>query len=357
MVGAMSVGAMNSDILDDIYAAACDPGRWPDVLQRLGDQFGARGGLIQVGVEGRHRWVSSPEVVGIMEAFEAGGYHLGNPRIERALQRRDPGFMIDHDMMSHEAMAALPMFRDLLWPRGWNVAAGTIIESSTGEGIAMSLEGLPDEATARWAASQMNGLRPAIARAIVLSQRLDIERAQTTVNALRLVGLPAAVTTADGRLLAANADFEALEPEIFRVSRGKLILVGASEAAVAAARANGASIPVCGELDRRVVHVAPIRGRARDVFTGGQALFVAAPVGGVSPLAPDLLGALFDLTPAEARVARHVAAGGLLEEMARARGASMNTLRSQLKAAMAKAGVNRQLELALLLATFTPPTP
>ena len=49
-----------------------------------------------------------------------------------------------------------------------------------------------------------NSMRPHLARAGLLAARLGLERAQTMVATLAAIGLPAAVLTASGRVLAAN---------------------------------------------------------------------------------------------------------------------------------------------------------
>jgi DNA-binding CsgD family transcriptional regulator len=64
--------------------------------------------------------------------------------------------------------------------------------------------------------------------------------------------------------------------------------------------------------------------------------------------APDL-EQLFDLSPAEARLARLLADGLSMEEAAVHLGVSRNTVRSQLQAIFAKTGTNRQGELVRLL--------
>ena len=58
-----------------------------------------------------------------------------------------------------------------------------------------------------------------------------------------------------------------------------------------------------------IAHVVPIRGSARDTFSRCAAMLMLTPV--TRPEAPsaDLIRSLFDLTPAEARVARGLAAG------------------------------------------------
>lgn len=63
---------------------------------------------------------------------------------------------------------------------------------------------------------------------------------------------------------------------------------------------------------------------------------------------PDL-EKLFDLSPAEARLARILADGASTEEAALQLGVSRNTVRSQLQAVFAKTGTNRQGDLVRLL--------
>ncbi|MEO5346040.1 MAG: hypothetical protein H7834_06645 [Magnetococcus sp. YQC-9] len=62
-----------------------------------------------------------------------------------------------------------------------------------------------------------------------------------------------------------------------------------------------------------------------------------------------LLKTLFDLTGAEAHLAQELASGRNLEEVAAAKGCSLNTVRNQLKAVFAKTGSNRQAELIRLV--------
>jgi DNA-binding CsgD family transcriptional regulator len=58
----------------------------------------------------------------------------------------------------------------------------------------------------------------------------------------------------------------------------------------------------------------------------------------------------FDLTPAEARLAAHLASGATLQAVAERLGISKETARNQLKMVFAKTGTNRQAQLVALLA-------
>jgi hypothetical protein len=78
-----------------------------------------------------------------------------------------------------------------------------------------------------------------------------------------------------------------------------------------------------------VAHVIPIRLSAREIFVRCAAALVLTPV--TLPQAPpvELVQSLFDLMPAEARVARSLAAGETVETIASARGVSRASGTSQ----------------------------
>ena len=98
-----------------------------------------------------------------------------------------------------------------------------------------------------------------------------------------------------------------------------------------------------------IAHVIPIRLSARDIFMRCAAALVLTPV--TAPKAPpvELVQSLFDLTPAEAQVARGLAAGETVDSLAGARGVSENTIRMQVRGVLEKTGCNRQADVVALL--------
>jgi DNA-binding CsgD family transcriptional regulator len=62
-----------------------------------------------------------------------------------------------------------------------------------------------------------------------------------------------------------------------------------------------------------------------------------------------VLQKLFQLTPAETRLARSISSGDTLEEAARTLGIKVCTARTQLASIFAKTGTNRQSQLTVLL--------
>jgi len=78
------------------------------------------------------------------------------------------------------------------------------------------------------------------------------------------------------------------------------------------------------------------------------ALFIHEPTY-TARISESVLCKLYDLTPAEARVARIMVNGGSTHEIADQNNTSVHTVRNQIKNVFAKTGATRQAELAILL--------
>jgi DNA-binding CsgD family transcriptional regulator len=115
------------------------------------------------------------------------------------------------------------------------------------------------------------------------------------------------------------------------------------------------SFPVRNANASMIAHVVPIRGSARDIFVRCAGIFMLTPV--TRPEAPpvELVRSLFDLTPAEARVARGLASGQTVKAIAEQGGTSANTVRTHLRSVMTKTGYNRQSDVVALLNGLRPP--
>ena len=61
-----------------------------------------------------------------------------------------------------------------------------------------------------------------------------------------------------------------------------------------------------------------------------------------------------DLTPSEARVARSLASGKTVDEIATDGGVSRNTIRTHLSSVLEKTGCNRQADIVALLTAISP---
>jgi DNA-binding CsgD family transcriptional regulator len=352
---------MDERFLEDLYEAAVVPELWPEVLRSFQGLTRGAGAVLITVADGQARWVSSSadfdEVVAThFERFS------GNGRTARLIGRNHAGFLRDIDIFTEAEMALEPVYADFLIPRGLGIGVATAIASPSGESFILHAERERREGPVDGEQiARLDRMRPHLARAMLLSARLDFERARGATQALEAMGLPAAVLDRSGRPLSINGLLAAMIPDVAQDRLSRLTLTNPAadmllETALATMgqHATGAavrSIPIAQEGDRPplIVHLSPVRGAAHDVFTRASTILVVTPVVlGDAPSATVVQG-LFDLTPAEARLAALIAAGSRPRDAAATLGVTEETARTTLKRVMAKTGLHRQAELVGLL--------
>jgi DNA-binding CsgD family transcriptional regulator len=305
-----------------------------------------------------------------MRPFVESGQLAGSQRMRRLLAARHAGFLRDLDVFTEAEMRDDPFYRDLLYPRGLGWAAATAIPLPTGDSFAITVEREyrlgPVEASTIQA---LDYLRPHLARTALLSARLQLDRARIASNTLAALGLAALVLDEHGKVLAANPLIEGLADFVTWRAHGGVsltdrnadkLLRDAIATTDAAAAPGSRSFPVRNaETDKTMVaHVIPIRLSARDIFSRCAAALVLTPVTLPLALPVELVQSLFDLTPAEARVARELASGLAVDDIATAGGVSPNTIRTHVRGVLEKTGCNRQSEVvALLTGIWSPRSP
>ncbi|MGE0715704.1 MAG: helix-turn-helix transcriptional regulator, partial [Alphaproteobacteria bacterium] len=348
-------------LTDRIYEAAAVPELWRGVLADVTTLTDAAFGCLFAFGGNDIRWIGTPESDALIQAYVSLPSPMPNPRLVRGFDHRIAGFQQDLDIFRPEEMAADPFYRDFLRPRGYGWCVGTFIELPDGDRMVVNMERRRDDGpftdeTVR----RLDLFRPHIARAAMLSARLGLERARATADALNAVGLPAAVLRAGGRIAAANAGLEALMPAAIVERRHRIALADPrADALLATALESigplheGAaglvrSLPIAGGEAHPplILHLVPVRGVAQDIFVRTAAILVVTPVEPREiPPIERVLQVLFDLSPAESRVARGIGSALTVEEIATAGRVSRETVRNQLKAVLQKTGTSRQAEL------------
>lgn len=248
-----------------------------------------------------------------------------------------------------------PVFTEFHRPRGLGWGAATAISVPSGDMLIVDVERRFEAGPVEPETVQaLDLLRPHLARAGLLSARLAFERVRATALALDLIGLPAAVLSREQKIIAANPRLEALMPNVVLDRRQRVALANPqADALPADALARSArswdaggigSVPIPATEDRPayIVHVVPIRRAGNDVFYNASVILVVTPVVPAEVPTADVLQGLFDLTPAEARIARSIAELHTIDTIAANLGVSRETIRTQLKAVLAKTGMNRQ---------------
>jgi DNA-binding CsgD family transcriptional regulator len=172
-----------------------------------------------------------------------------------------------------------------------------------------------------------------------------------------LIGFPAVVLGSRGRPLAANRLFENLMRGV-TCDRGERLVFAdrSTDTLFAAALLELGTSSRAGTVRSppMILRLITLRAGGQDVF-GASSILVVTRLDPPAAPAAELLQGLFDLTPAEARVARGIGEGRTIDTIAEMFGLSRETVRSQLKAVLGKAGVGRQADLVAILATVDMP--
>jgi DNA-binding CsgD family transcriptional regulator len=358
---------MKQELVDRIYASSFAPELWPEVMDELSSLAEARGGVLFAANPKGLNWKSSESVAEHMDAYATQGWiQRGQTRRARQLELNHAGFVIEADIFSLEELERDPTFSEFLRPRGLGWTVSTAMPLPTGDDLFICINrDYRRGPVERAVVEQLDELRPHLARGAFMAARMQLERARVASETLALIGLPALVLGPNGRVLAANGLIDAMRTHVrWRAHNGfslrdetadKLLadaIVSLHDDRSAAPRSFPARDPEAGTP--MIVHLIPIRGAARDIFAGCSAVLAMTPVG--APHAPpaELVQSLFDLTPAEARVARSLVVGKSIEDIASDGAVSRNTVRTHLRGVMEKTGCNRQAEVVALLGGLAP---
>ncbi|MDE1995325.1 MAG: helix-turn-helix transcriptional regulator [Rhizobiaceae bacterium] len=354
------------DLIDHIYEAAFVPEEWDRVLRGINEISGSIGATIFVFSDNAPpRGRTLENLQPLFDEFVKGDFWKFCDSVQRMCSLRPGSFVHVDDFMTAEEIEKDPV-RIRLREVGIGAHICSAIPTPNGELITYVFQralaaGLYDQP----AIDRLDYLRPHLARAGLVAARLGMERAKATVSGLKALGLPAAVLTSSGHVLTANTLLEEMSDVFLPAARERMSIVDPAADALlqqAIAERRGAiplvrSIPLPGKEGRPplVVHVLPLRRAAHDIFSGGDVLVVATTFS-PSAVVPSvsLLNALFDLTPAEARLATVLTSGRSLKIAAGESGVTVKTARTYLERIFRKTGTHRQSELVALLKAAQP---
>jgi len=160
----------------------------------------------------------------------------------------------------------------------------------------------------------------------------------------------------------ANAAAERLLGEDLQISSGRVLcrdprsndqLAGAIKALLWSEQAT--TTPVVAPKasgGKLVIYPMRLRGLTTSPLSAFHAILVITDTDAVNSAATSTFRDVFDLTPAESRLAAAIATGKDLETFAIERQLSRQTLRTQLRSIFLKTGTNRQAQLAVMLSTL-----
>ena len=241
---------MPETLIDRIYETAFVPDLWPPLLEEIGAASGSASGALQILNGGEAPlWTATDLIRDTLGGFIQSGLWRTCERPAGLAITDYAGFLSADDYLSAGQLArdpVVPLLRRL--GLGWQVA--TLIAMPSGETVGLTFERRFEEGRHE-ERGLLDGLRPHLARAALIAARLGLERARTTVATLGALGLPAAVLTGSGRVLAGNALLDET-PDLLPAAHGRLMLAHPSadrllrEAIQTPGGASAAqSIPIC----------------------------------------------------------------------------------------------------------------
>lgn len=361
----MNTDDLQPDLIDRIYECSFVPELWPGVLDSLAHLVDARGGQLFAVRDKVMSWITSDNLTETFEAYVSQGYFARCGRKVCLFTQNQPSFLAEHDYWTHEQLEANEIYRDFFRPRGLGWSACTGLAMPTQDNIVFTVErNFERGPVEREKIDALNSLRPHLARAALIAARLSMRSAQSASDTLATMGLPALVLDANGGVLQANALMNEQQHQLQWGAQDRIALVDSQANALlwAALPALDQSpqAPIHSFVLRgkdgvasQVAHVLPIRRSAHDIFASAHALLVITPLTARKAPPVELLRSLFDLTVAEARVARGLASGQSLDDLATSGGVSRNTVRTQLQQVLEKTGCTRQAEVTALLSNVT----
>jgi DNA-binding CsgD family transcriptional regulator len=346
-----------SPLIAALYEAAVYPSLWESVLTQLCAAVEFESAFL-FSSDGRSQSsVVTPSGKDVFSKFLAGGWQEKNERMHRMLAKGQHGFVHDYDVFSPDEIDKMPIYRDFLHPLGLGFGAGTFVQSPRDNQMILSLErrrerGLVDPETIQI----LDMIRPHLARAVMLTIEVHKRQAELTLSGLTMVGIPAAVISDSGRLVATNALFVDLESQLYfqafdqvrlrdrradQLFRISLLTVGSD--ADTAVR----SIPLPGSDTHpaSVIHILPLRNEARGFSSHGAAILFVSQARNDDDEPHSLLRGLYDLSNAEAKLAACILRGQDLRQASSSLGIKYETARKVSKAVYMKTGSTGQADL------------
>ena len=353
------------DLIGQIYEAALLPSLWAATFDRIA-RLTEHDGAIVFCTDGKDSTFIASDIFQPIASFVVSCRLVTeNSLFKRFIANNYDGFLTIEDLYTLEEWRADPFFNLIARRFDVNFGTGTVIRSPTAHNVIVRFNRrFSGEPTTREIATRLDALRPALARATLLASQEALKEARTAVMALNAIGMPAAALTKTGKVVIANASFEAYTDFFRPAAFGRLSLANPNldlqfVAALATlsekdASVGSRSLPVPSNGDRPplVVHLIPIFRQAHDLFATAQTLLLITPLKRPNLPPHYLLHGLFDLTAAESKLVQQLLAGDDLNSIALANNLQIGTVRKRLKSVLLKTGTHRQADLVALLSGF-----
>ena len=355
-----------SDLLDALYAAAGDHDAWGAFFARLSD-------IVPFSVvtfsafDDRNRNYAIEVSHGLPpEAWDLYNRHYGalDEWYLRARSVVREGWVNDGRMLCPNGdLVRTEFYNDFLRRFGWLHECAAVMEMRDSRMSVMTM--MRDGQHSEFSAEEIGAIRsvvPHLKRALSLHRKIvDLQFSNQAQSwALDRASFGIVLLNISGRVLLANNRANQMAADgVIRLSQSGLHALSCRDDAQLQALIRSASAPMSLESGGGALMLQHIEGRRIAVLITP----MKTPMAGVAPttavfLADDstqptsrreLLKALFELTPAETRLAERLAGGTSVSEAADLLGIAVGTARKQLKSVFQKTNTSRQAELVRIV--------
>ncbi|MBZ9854577.1 LuxR C-terminal-related transcriptional regulator [Mesorhizobium sp. CA13] len=359
-------------LVGQVYDAALEPGRWPQVLEALSDFLeGAATKLTFQNARTLRSEASSVRMPPEADLTYAQYYHKTNVFLPRVARLHAGTLIPVWNLLPREVYQRSEFYNDFCRPGDMCHPIGVVLANEPDMRVVFTCGRA--RTAGEFEPEHLDRLRrigPHLVRAASVRLRLtrsDISR-NANAEALNRVAQGVLIVAANGDILFANRAAEALLAEADGIRTEKTALRASRPAdaaqlqrliATAAERADAAGgVMALGRPGPRrplSVLVAPLIIESTWFVTGRPAaiVFVADP-DSAPRTAQDQLRNLYRLTPAEAAVAMAIARGEGLQAVVDELDISLTTARTHLQHVFEKTETRRQAELVRLIAASGP---
>jgi len=369
-------------VVEDIYRAGSGLHSWLRPIEQIAEIFDAWAVQL-LGVNKQTRVMSF--------SFESGSappaapieylrhYHRIDPRLGKVLPAPPGEWIACEEHFDEQFVATNPFYQDYLIPLGGRYLYGTKLHDDESATVLLGhLSRVGHEPLSAPEKEAFRRLSAHFQKALDIRKTLDANADRHSVGAELLEKLrqPMMLIDNERRITYRNGSARALlgRRDIIYDSEGLLACRDAdSDLDLTMAIRNLGLVPISTHgdqvdlQDRRVVRLKRRDGGVvagtlialRPESTLGsfgptpQALFTVFEPGARVDIDPFILSTTFDLTPAEARVAAAIVAGGSPEKCAKDLSVKLSTVRSQLVAIYRKTGASSQADLVRLILSAT----
>lgn len=355
-----------AELIGDIYDAAFDPAAFAGLGARLASAVAATNGVVVV------REGGLPVELSTTTSAEAGEAYLAyygrlDPWTPATLRAPLGAFVHSADFISDAEVERTEFYQDYARQLGIFRPAGTRLRLGERRTLTIGVS-RPIEAPRFLGADEARFMELArhVQRAMQLRERAL--RPATNVQAgsavLDALAFGAIVVDAEARIVYLNATAEALQGPRrgLLLDSGQVTAIDPREARrlaalIHAAAMLGASGGIRVSDDSGdtglMALVTPLPARVGTTRPGGALALVSVRPPEERPLVPEaVLSELFGLSASEAKLARALATGRRLEEIAADRDVKVSTLKTQLLSVFRKTGAETQRDLVLLLGSL-----